>query len=346
MRFPTYISLTITNRCNLHCQMCGQWSKEGYLHNKKIKQKQEMGLKEWKKIIDELKAHNVKSLLLRGGEPFLFKEIIELLEYINSKGIFISMDTNGTMLREFAQDIVRIGNIHLTISIDGPEKIHDRVRGRQGCFNKIIAGVMLLHELEEESRQEISKSINFTISPYSLNGLGAMPEVARSIGIKTICIVPYYYVPEGIGRKYEQELKDNLDSPAFSWIGFHHEDSGIDFADFKREYGKYLAELKEVKNFPFMDFSLADYQLWFKDPCLPVGKIDCTNIEKLIDVQPDGRVNFCVDFPDYSFGNVKENTIAELWSNKKAERFREYRRKKPLAVCYRCGAKYMSLLNC
>jgi len=31
MDFPGYISFTLTNACNLRCQMCGQWSEEGYV---------------------------------------------------------------------------------------------------------------------------------------------------------------------------------------------------------------------------------------------------------------------------------------------------------------------------
>jgi len=31
-----------------------------------------------------------------------------------------------------------------------------------------------------------------------------------------------------------------------------------------------------------------------------------------------------------------------LWNSQKAEKFREYRHQKPLAVCYRCGGKYIS----
>jgi len=92
---------------------------------------------------------------------------VELLEYIHSKGMFISIDTNGTLLKEFASDLLRIGSIHITISIDGPEEIHDRVRGVQGCFKKTEEGLLLLNELEKHSTDKISRSICFTISPYS-----------------------------------------------------------------------------------------------------------------------------------------------------------------------------------
>jgi MoaA/NifB/PqqE/SkfB family radical SAM enzyme len=345
MNFPTHVSFTITNRCNLRCRMCGQWSSQGYLHAKTDTLKMEMQLAEWKRLVDELETHTVKYVLLRGGEPFLFPGIIELLEYINGKGISISIDTNGTMIEKYACEIIRIGGIHLTISVDGPQEIHDGVRQLDGCFSKIKRGVRLLHELQKGKKQELSLSINFTISPYSVSGLGRMPVVARDLGINTITIVPYYYVPEDIGKRYERQLREDLGCRAFSWIGFHHEGSGVDFGIFKHEFERYAAGLNGLYNYPYMPFSLEDYRVWFADATTLVGTLPCTNVERLIDIQPNGDANFCVDFPDYCFGNVREHTIEEVWNSPQAEKFREYRRKQPFAVCYRCGAKYMSELN-
>jgi radical SAM protein with 4Fe4S-binding SPASM domain len=322
--------------------MCGQWSEQGYMHRKKENLNREMDLADWKRLVDELAAHNIPHVLIRGGEAFLFPGIIELLEYINSKGIFISIDTNGTLLKKYAADIVRIGNMHLTISVDGPEEIHDQVRGVEGCFGKIREGVALLSELEKSSGHQISRSICFTISQYSYKGLGEMPDIARSLSINSITIVPYYYFPQDIGKAYERELREHLGCSAFSWSGFHHESSGVDFDEFRDEYRKYMANLKGIYNFPYMDLSEDEYRTWFSDSTSPVGSLHCTNVEKLIDIQPQGDANFCVDFPDYSIGNVKKKTIEEVWNSERAVRFREYRRKKPLSVCYRCGAKYMS----
>jgi MoaA/NifB/PqqE/SkfB family radical SAM enzyme len=341
MNFPQSISLTITNNCNLRCQMCGQWSQEGYIRCNTKNLQNEMLLADWKRVVDELAAHNITTLLLRGGEPFMFPGIIELLEYIHGKGMYISIDTNGTMLKQYAADIVRIGNIHLTISVDGPEEIHDAVRGVKGSFQRVREGVALLGELEAKGRNKISRSICFTISQYSYKGLGVMPDVARSLGLGSIAIVPYYYFPDWVGKQYQKELKE-LGGLAFSWVGFHHEDSGVDFDEFRKQYRQYLETLGDVYSYPYMALTLDEYRTWFADSQTPVGPLRCTNIEKLIDIQPDGSANFCVDFVDYSFGNVKEASIEELWNGERAEQFRAYRRKKPLAVCYRCGAKYMS----
>jgi MoaA/NifB/PqqE/SkfB family radical SAM enzyme len=342
MDFPQSISFTITNACNLRCRMCGQWSEEGYVRADKQRLRHELTLADWKRLVDELTEHNVTSLLLRGGETFMFPGIVELLDYIHAKGLFISIDTNGTMLKQYAADIVRIGMIHLTISIDGPEEIHDLVRGVKGTFQRVAGGVAAIHAEEVRQEQKISLSLNFTICSESYRYMAALPEVARSMGIGVVCIVPYYYFPDSVGRAYEAEMLEHFGCPAYSWVGFHHETSGVDFETFRQQLHQYQANLGEVYSYPYMAFGEVEYRQWFADATTPVWPQHCTNVEKLIDIQPDGRANFCVDFPDFSFGNVKDATLAQLWNNEQAERFRQYRQQKPLGVCYRCGAKYMS----
>jgi radical SAM protein with 4Fe4S-binding SPASM domain len=341
MTFPQAVSLTLTNHCNLRCQMCGQWSQEGYIRADTSVLKNEMRLTDWKRIIDEAAAYGVPHVLLRGGETFMFPGIIDLLDYIHSKGMFISIDTNGTLLEQYAEDIVRISGMHLTVSVDGPEAVHDEVRGVQGTFQRLNAGVAKIAELEAAGGNKISRSICFTISQYNYKYLGQMPDVARSLGLGSIAIVPYYYFPESVGRQYEQELHA-LGCTAYSWVGFHHEASGVDFAEFQRQFHQYQASLGEVYSYPYMPLDEEQYRAWFADTQSQVGPPHCLNVEKLIDIQPDGSVNFCVDFIDYSFGNVKDATIESLWNGERAERFREARRKNPLAVCGRCGAKFMS----
>jgi sulfatase maturation enzyme AslB (radical SAM superfamily) len=100
-----------------------------------------------------------------------------------------------------------------------------------------------------------------------------------------------------------------------------------------------LASLKEIIDFPYMKLKEEEYDTWFSDPLTPVGLLKCNNVEKLIDIQPDGEANFCVDFPDYSIGNVKHATLEELWNGERRPNFAATA-KKP-AVCYRCG-QYMS----
>jgi MoaA/NifB/PqqE/SkfB family radical SAM enzyme len=342
MDFPQFISFTVTNSCNLRCRMCGQWSEEGYVLNRTVDTRSHMRLEDWKRLVDEIAHHKIRFILVRGGEPFLFKGIIELLQHINAKGIFLSVDTNGTILDRYAKDLSRISNMHITFSVDGPEEVHDAVRVSEGSFQKIKRNIALLTDLEKKCGNTISKSICFTISRYNYTTLGQMADVARSLSIPSVNIVPYYYYSNSVGTEYDRELRENFDCTPFSWKGFHHEESGVEFGRFREELFKYRASLGDIYDFPYLPLTEDEYRIWFHDQSTPVKSTECNNVEKLIDIQPNGEANFCVDLPDYSIGNVRRATIDEVWNSPRAQRFREYRLRKPLSACHRCGAKYIS----
>ena len=116
----------------------------------------------------------------------------------------------------------------------------------------------------------------------------------------------------------------------------------MDFEEFLRQYHRYKETLRDVREAPFLTLSEDQYRTWFQDVTTPVGPPECLNLNGLLDIQPDGEANFCIDFPDYSIGNVRTATLAELWNGERAQRFREFRGRNPLAVCHRCGAKYCS----
>lgn len=343
MDFPSFVSLTVTNACNLRCKMCAQWSETGYMHDASRRRNQGMKLEDWKRVIDELTEHGTPSLLIRGGEPFLHPEIRELLYYIAERGLHMSIDTNGTQLAEFAEDLVNIQRIHVTISVDGPASIHDRVRGAPGCFERIRGAILALKRAEDHQQRRIGKSITFTISPWSYEGLGEMPAVARSLGIDSLCLVPFFYAPEAVGRAYELELREELNCDAFSWCGYAHEASGVPFESFREQLERYRASLGTLTNYPYLPLSDEEFRTWFESPTAPVFMPECLNVERLLDIQPSGDANFCVDSPDYSLGNVREASVQQLWNGDRAQRFRSLRRQRPLAACHRCVAKYMAV---
>jgi MoaA/NifB/PqqE/SkfB family radical SAM enzyme len=345
MDFPGFVSFTVTNACNLRCQMCAQWSPKGYMQGDSRGRKPAMALADWKRIVDEAADNGIKMILVRGGEPFLMPGLVELLDHIASKGIFTSIDSNGTQLAKFADDLVRIGRLHITVSVDGPEEIHDQVRGVRGCYRRSAEAIAALKEAERRQGRMIGKSITFTISPWSCRGLGAMPDVARALGIDSLCIVPYYYLSEQMGMAYERELREEFDCEAFSWRGFHHETSGVDVDVFIEQLRLYKRRLGTIHDYPYLPLGEEEYRTWFTDPVAPVFQPGCTNVERLIDIQPAGDANFCVDFPDFSYGNVRDASIATLWNSERARRFRKRRRQKPFSACHRCGAKYMAVVR-
>lgn len=75
----------------------------------------------------------------------------------------------------------------------------------------------------------------------------------------------------------------------------------------------------------------------FLEATSPIGSQRCMNVERLIDIQPDGDANFCVDFPDNLIGSVQEATIEEIWNGNRANRFRAVQRENPLRCTTTAG---------
>jgi MoaA/NifB/PqqE/SkfB family radical SAM enzyme len=341
--FPKVVSLTVTNRCNLRCRMCAQWSEEGYMLKRKPNDSYSgtvVPFDSLLKVVDEAHEYGVP-LIIRGGEPLLYPRIMDLLAYIKSKGMSLSLETNGVLLKKYAEALVKLKIDTMIISVDGPEEIHDHVRGVKGTFDKLRESLQELEIHENRYGYKIPRGITCTLSGYNYQGLGAMPDVVRALGVDVICIVPYYFIPEKQGLAYEKLMREEFSCEAYSWRGFHHEESGVDVDLFLGQLEEFISKLGELQSYPYMAFTDDEYREWYSRSDTTVHQARCNNIWGLLDVQPDGNVNFCVDFPDYAIGNVMESTLYQLWHSDHARRFRELRTKEEMPVCYRCGAKYM-----
>ena len=339
--FPTWLSLTITNTCNLRCKMCGQWGVEGYMKGEDWDEV-ELPVEVWLKMIDEIPADQFPIILVRGGEPFRYPGIIELLTALRKRNLYVTIDTNGTLLEKFADDIVQAGVNNLTISLDGPEEIHDQVRGVKGTFKKIRNGVEAIYKAREEQNSEITVGLNCTISDHNYMGLGDMPAAARTLNVPSMSTVPYYYFDGAVGAAYEIFMTERLDSPADSWKGFYRETSGVDTGELVKQMRKMHEQLGEISISKYMDLTENEYVTWFSDCTTEVGDFRCLMPWKLLDIQPNGDVNFCIDFPDYLIGNINDQSLEEIWHCDRANWFRQVLQDELLPICARCGAKYMS----
>jgi MoaA/NifB/PqqE/SkfB family radical SAM enzyme len=166
--FPKVVSLTVTNRCNLRCRMCAQWSEEGYMRKRKPSDSYSGTIVPFDgllKAVDEVHEYGAP-LIIRGGEPLLYPRIMDLLAHIKSKGMSLSLETNGVLLKKHAESLVKLKIDHMIISVDGPEEIHDHVRGVKGTFAKLREGLQELEKHEDSYGYRIPRGITCTLSLY------------------------------------------------------------------------------------------------------------------------------------------------------------------------------------
>lgn len=126
----------ITNQCNYLCKYC-------IFASNPHKDNNELTFEQCKKVIDELLNNGFNTLKITGGEPFLRKDILEIIAYAKSKEMHIDVSTNASLITdEIAKRLADIDMIH--VSLDGHDiATQEYIRG-SNTFNRTIKGIELL----------------------------------------------------------------------------------------------------------------------------------------------------------------------------------------------------------
>ncbi|MCP4396383.1 MAG: radical SAM protein, partial [bacterium] len=87
-----------------------------------------------------------------GGEPFMYPGLFDFTQRIKENKSLLAVVTNATMLADRAKEIVEQKWDALMFSLDGPEKIHDEIRGRAGTFQKVADGIEQVRKHKREQK--------------------------------------------------------------------------------------------------------------------------------------------------------------------------------------------------
>ncbi len=160
MRTPRKMDLEITSRCNLRCRYCY------YFDNPEVDY-HDLSTDEWLKFFDELGQCAVMDVTIQGGEPFIRKDLPELLKGIIRNGMRYSILSNGGLIDDdIAAFIAETGRCNsVQVSVDGscPET-HDACRGK-GSFEGAIRGIRVLQ------RHGVSVAVRVTIHRQNVQDL-------------------------------------------------------------------------------------------------------------------------------------------------------------------------------
>lgn len=133
---PWLILMDPTSACNLKCKGC--WAAE-YGHN------QSLSFEEMDDVIIQGKKLGMYFYMFTGGEPLMRKkDLIRLCE--KHRDCYFVAFTNGTLIdEEFADEMVRVGNFSVALSIEGFEEENDSRRGK-GIYKKVLHAMDILNE--------------------------------------------------------------------------------------------------------------------------------------------------------------------------------------------------------
>lgn len=138
LHFPSYVIFFVTSKCNANCKMC--FYKDNMSKGTK---ENELTPEEYDKISKKVKLINI--LGISGGEPFLRDDLSEIVKiiYRNCSPLVVDLPTNGFFVESVLKQVKEMAEycknmiIDLQLSIDGPEKIHNEIRGLKDGFTKV-----------------------------------------------------------------------------------------------------------------------------------------------------------------------------------------------------------------
>jgi radical SAM protein with 4Fe4S-binding SPASM domain len=199
---PTELTLDITYICNLKCEMCPQAidfeKKPSSNLLKQYKSNKEMTTDQILKLMDDAAAFGVKSVTITGGEPFLRKDMLPIIERIKSRGMECQLLTNGMLINaDTAARLVELGVEKITISVDGPADIHNKIRKHASSFERLIETVQMLQaEKKRQGKQLPYLAFSNTISGSNAGRLAELMDAAGQYGVNVNFGYLYYVSPE------------------------------------------------------------------------------------------------------------------------------------------------------
>jgi len=179
---PLMVGIEITKKCNLRCIHC---FKDNYDMEDQLK------LSDVDMISKQMQDIGVLDVYLTGGEPFLRRDIEEVIKIIKSYKLPLSIHTNATLINsyiaKYLSKVLNMTSDYLQVSLDGSlPKIHNCIRGTSDAYDNAMLGIKYLIEYK------IPVKVNMTITNINCYDMLSMYKLCEKIGVKYINYNAYF----------------------------------------------------------------------------------------------------------------------------------------------------------
>jgi MoaA/NifB/PqqE/SkfB family radical SAM enzyme len=181
------LGVEVTTHCNSSCSHCFVRARGS--------QKSSLAPYLVQTLVREGYEAGYRHLHLTGGEPFLWDGLLDIFDYAFYLGYQTAfMNTNGTLLtRRVSRDLANYSGLTISISLQGPKRFHDRIRGK-GSYDRALKGI----------KQAIDAGLAVHIfTPVGRSLIPELPRFAEKLfvnlpGIKQLTLIQLIRVPEDI----------------------------------------------------------------------------------------------------------------------------------------------------
>jgi radical SAM protein with 4Fe4S-binding SPASM domain len=170
---PVYVVWELTLRCDQPCTHCGSRAGDP--------RRDEWRTDEAVAFVDELAALGAREVVLIGGEAYLHPGFLAVVRALRARGIKAVLTTGGRSIDAgLARAMVDAGLDAASVSIDGTEATHDRMRASRGSHRQAFAAIA---HLRAAGLARVSANTN--VNRLNRGDLEALYESLRDAGVRS-----------------------------------------------------------------------------------------------------------------------------------------------------------------
>jgi MoaA/NifB/PqqE/SkfB family radical SAM enzyme len=161
------------SRCNCRCVMCDIWKAN---NNKK-----EISAEELEKHVGHFKKLGVREIVFSGGEALMHSNLWSLCKLLQKNKIKITLLSTGLAIERNAEDIIKYCG-EVIVSLDGSQRVHDKIRNIPNGFSMLASGVRTL----KNNKSDFRVTGRSVVQRYNFNDFKNTVKAAKEIGLDQI----------------------------------------------------------------------------------------------------------------------------------------------------------------
>lgn len=283
--FPPAIVWLMTFKCNATCHHCDFWKRGRAINESDIML-----------IAQKIAKSDTFIVNLSGGEIFLVPNIREVITLLKKAGKYIRINSNGLIIGDFLDFLLKARVDSIAISIDHPTlQEHDANRGRSGAFEKCLKAIDYIKTQRTGQKPEIS--VRCVLMKNNID------QIAEFVEFFSSKVDDIYFQPI-----HDQTEKHRVTDPR---VLFQKEDEPCVREVIDKMVAKHaFLNNAYFRNFPDFIFHPERLREMAVDFCLPV-------LFNTLMINPEGECYVC----DQLVGNALREDLAEVWDGPRRKLF-------------------------
>ncbi|HEX2875615.1 MAG TPA: radical SAM protein [Polyangiaceae bacterium] len=283
---PVYAVWEVTLACDLACRHCG--SRAGHARG------DELSTAECLDLVRQMAELGVMEVTLIGGEAYLRDDWTQIIREIRRLGMSATMTSGGRGITpEKAREAKEAGLESMSISIDGNEATHDRLRGVKGSYQSAFQAMDLMRAAG------VKVSTNTQINRLTLPELPELLEALAAHG----------------GHSWQLQLTVPMGRAADEPEVLFQPYEMLELFPLLGQLKKRADELK-VRIWPGNNIGyFGPYESVLKGT-MPRGHMaSCGAGRSTLGIEADGAIKGCPSLPTEAWtgGNIRDNSLRDIW---------------------------------